>query len=121
MERLRGVNFVSSLHLQPSCARRPDRLLRPARRVARPLVRREHGHERVVDARVAARGGHDVSSAGDTAAYWMPTLLVNGQPVTPNHAQIYYRRSTQRHVEAFPPGFRMVAGDARRRRPRRSA
>ena len=43
----------------------------------------------------------------------MPTLLQNGQPVMPVHAQIYYRRSTQRHVEAFPPGFRMVAGDAK--------
>ena len=33
--------------------------------------------------------------------------------MTPNHAQIYYRRKTMRHVEAFPPGFRMVAGDAK--------
>ena len=50
---------------------------------------------------------------GDTAAYWMPTLSVNGQPVAPNHAQIYYRRKTTKSVEAFPAGFRMVAGDAK--------
>ena len=35
----------------------------------------------------------------------------------PNHAQIYYRRKTTRHVEAFPPGFRMVAGDAKATTP----
>jgi Domain of unknown function (DUF1996) len=54
---------------------------------------------------------------GDTAAYWMPTLYVNGQPVAPSHAQIYYRRRTTRHVEAFPPGFRMIAGDAQATSP----
>ena len=43
----------------------------------------------------------------------MPTLYVNGQPVLPVHAQIYYRRKTMTHVEAFPPGFRVVAGDAK--------
>ena len=35
----------------------------------------------------------------------------------PTFAQIYYRRSTMRHVEAFPPGFRMIAGDAKATTP----
>ena len=35
----------------------------------------------------------------------------------PTVAQIYYRRKTIRHVEAFPPGFRMIAGDAKATSP----
>jgi hypothetical protein len=50
--------------------------------------------------------------AGETAAYWVPTLLVAGQPVAPAGATIYYRRRTLDRVRAFPPGFRMIAGDA---------
>jgi hypothetical protein len=50
--------------------------------------------------------------SGHTAAYWMPTLLVSGTPVAPVGATIYYRRKTLRPVRAFPPGFRMIAGDA---------
>jgi hypothetical protein len=49
---------------------------------------------------------------GDTAAYWMPTLLVDGQPVEPQGATIYYRRRTMEPVKAFAPGFRMIAGSA---------
>lgn len=49
---------------------------------------------------------------GDTAAYWMPTLLVNSQPVTPSQATIYYRRSTLAAPRAFPAGLKIVAGNA---------
>jgi Domain of unknown function (DUF1996) len=49
---------------------------------------------------------------GDTAAYWVPTLFSNGQAVTPRSATIYYRRRTVDRVQAFPPGFRMIAGTA---------
>ena len=51
----------------------------------------------------------------------MPTLLVDGQPVAPNHAQIYYRRSTITPLEAFPPGLRMIAGDAKATQPAAAA
>jgi hypothetical protein len=47
---------------------------------------------------------------GDTAAYWVPTLFSKGQAVTPRSATIYYRRKTVDRVQAFPPGFRMIAG-----------
>jgi hypothetical protein len=50
--------------------------------------------------------------AGHTAAYWMPTLVVNGSTVAPLSATVYYRRKTLRPVRAFPAGFRMIAGDA---------
>ncbi len=62
-------------------------------------------------------GGTTCERPGDTAAYWMPTLYVDGQAVTPTFAQIYYRRRTIRRVEAFPPGFRMIAGSSKATTP----
>jgi uncharacterized protein DUF1996 len=53
----------------------------------------------------------------DTAAYWMPTLLVGGEPVMPTVAVAYYRRLTPVSVKPFPPGLQMVAGNARSTRP----
>jgi hypothetical protein len=47
----------------------------------------------------------------------MPTLLVNGQAVEPLGATIYYRRRTLEPVTAFPPGLKMIAGDARATAP----
>jgi hypothetical protein len=49
---------------------------------------------------------------GDTAGYWMPTLLVDSQPVTPTGATIYYRRSTLAPPQVFPAGLKIVAGSA---------
>jgi len=50
---------------------------------------------------------------GDTAAYWMPSLLEDGRPVDPGDATFYYRGvgSDPTNVFPFPPNFRMVAGD----------
>jgi len=48
---------------------------------------------------------------GETAAYWMPTLLLNGQMIAPAGATIYYRRKTLAPVRAFPAGFKLIAGD----------
>ena len=58
---------------------------------------------------------------GDTAAYWAPTLYVDGSPVTPRTATIYYRRLTNAPVHAFPPGLRMVAGNSHAWRPQSPA
>jgi len=49
---------------------------------------------------------------GDTAAYWMPTLLVNGAVVTPLSATIYYRRRTLAPTQPFPAGLKIVAGNS---------
>lgn len=57
--------------------------------------------------------GSTCDRAGHTAAYWMPTLLVDGAAVPPVAATVYYRRKTLRPVRAFPSDFRMIAGDAR--------
>jgi hypothetical protein len=48
---------------------------------------------------------------GDTAAYWMPTLLQSGQAVEPRGATIYYRRRTLDPVRPFPAGLKMIAGN----------
>ena len=54
---------------------------------------------------------------GDTAAYWAPTVYVNGSPVFPRTAAIYYRRDTMARVRPFPPGLRMIAGNSHAYRP----
>ena len=55
--------------------------------------------------------------AADTAAYWAPTLFVDGRPVQPVGATIYYRRLTTSPVRPFPPGLRMIAGDSHAWKP----
>ena len=74
--------------------------------------------ERLVDAPLPARRpGRRATAPGDTAAYWMPTLYVDGATGAAAAArQIYYRRKTMTPVQAFPPGFR---DDRRRREARR--
>jgi hypothetical protein len=48
----------------------------------------------------------------DTAAYWTPTLIVNGTKVEALDVAAYYRRNTIAKVQAFPPGFMMIGGDS---------
>jgi hypothetical protein len=54
---------------------------------------------------------------GDTAAYWVPTLFADGEPVQPLGATVYYRRGTAQPVEAFPAGLRIIAGSAKATSP----
>jgi hypothetical protein len=117
MTKLRGVNFVSSCRFSH---RAPDD---PIVFFGRPGASHDHSFvgNRTTNASSSLSellaGATSCHRRGDTAAYWMPTLYVNGQPVLPAHAQIYYRRRTLSDVEAFPPGFRMVAGDAKASSP----
>jgi Domain of unknown function (DUF1996) len=55
--------------------------------------------------------------AADTAAYWAPTLYVDGQPLAPVGATLYYRRLTVGKVRPFPAGLEMVAGNSRAVQP----
>jgi hypothetical protein len=48
----------------------------------------------------------------DTAAYWAPTLFVQGRAVEPRGAVVYYVRRTTEPVQAFPAGLKMIAGNA---------
>ncbi len=51
----------------------------------------------------------------DTAAYWAPTLHQDGQPVPFLNVNVYYRANgkTASATRAYPPGFRMIAGNSR--------
>ena len=80
LRRLQGVNFIGNCRFSHRGAGRPDRLLRARRRVPRPQLRRQPDDERVLDHRLAARRLDDVPAPGETAAYWMPTLYVDGSP-----------------------------------------
>jgi hypothetical protein len=53
----------------------------------------------------------------DRASYWAPTLILDGKNVTPDEAEIYYRRSTLARVRAFPPGLKVVAGNSKALKP----
>jgi hypothetical protein len=114
---LRGVNFVSSCGFTH---RAPDD---PIVYFGKPGASHDHSFVGNTSTNASSTlvsllaAGTTCHRPGDTAAYWMPTLLRDGQPVLPVHAQIYYRRSTQAQVEAFPPGFRMIAGDAKAAAP----
>jgi hypothetical protein len=51
----------------------------------------------------------------DTAAYWAPSLLDHGQPVTPLGSVIYYRPAPGMDpatLVSYPTGLMMVSGDA---------
>jgi hypothetical protein len=58
-------------------------------------------------------GGTSCRTSADASGYWVPALFQNGAEVRPRSMKVYYR--TGRHeptaVQAFPPGFRVVAGD----------
>ena len=55
--------------------------------------------------------------SADTAGYWVPSLLVDGEIVEPVGATVYYRRSTLAGVDPFPAGLRVIAGDAKAQGP----
>jgi hypothetical protein len=67
------------------------------------------------------RAGTSCNPAGDTAAYWAPTLYADGKPLLPASATVYYRRLTRTPVRPFPPGLRMVAGNSHAFRPQSPA
>jgi hypothetical protein len=51
---------------------------------------------------------------GDTASYWAPSLLRDGEPVAPMHLTAYYRVAPgvdPAEVEPFPLGLAAIAGD----------
>jgi hypothetical protein len=60
------------------------------------------------------RAGTNCEMSRDHAAYWMPTLRNDGQPVMPYEVRAYYRAGTTRgaDVKPMPFGLRMIAGNA---------
>jgi hypothetical protein len=53
----------------------------------------------------------------DRAAYWVPTLYLNGRPVKPASIGVYHKLKTTSVIHPFPAGLRIVAGDSAARRP----
>lgn len=107
-----GVNFVSSCGFSHRAA--DDPIVFPNQPGA------SHDHSFVGNVSTAAGSTlESLQAAGttclrpaDTAAYWMPTLVDDGTPVAPRSALVYYRRLTLAPVQPFPPGLKLVAGDA---------
>jgi len=51
--------------------------------------------------------------AADTAAYWVPSLLADGQRVAPIRVNAYYLAGRGRgRTMAFPAGLKVIAGDS---------
>lgn len=117
LRMLQGVNFVNACGF--SHRRGDDPIVYPGR----PGLSHDHtfvGNTSTnafstVSSLRAART--TCSRSGDTAAYWMPTLVVNGIAVDPRGATIYYRRKTLAPVRAFPAGLKMIAGNSRATAP----
>jgi hypothetical protein len=68
------------------------------------------------------KNGEDSSCApaADASAYWFPTLYARGKVVLPMVAIVYYARQGD-PVQPFPPGLRMIAGNAKAKRPQSAA
>jgi Domain of unknown function (DUF1996) len=109
---LQGVNFISVCgfsHMAPD-----DPIVSPGRHGA------SHPHTFVGNTSTDAsssleslRAGRTTCSRpGDKAAYWMPTLFVRAEPVEPLGAVAYYQRRVSAKLKPFPPGLKMIAGDA---------
>jgi hypothetical protein len=117
LRALQGVNFVGSCTF--SHMSMDDPIVYPRQ----PGVSHDHSFvgntttNAFSTARTLRGGSSTCKRDGETAAYWMPTLLVNGQMVTPRGATIYYRRKSLAPLRAFPAGFKMIAGDRRATSP----
>ena len=63
------------------------------------------------------RAGTNCNNKADKAAYWIPALFRNGRVIRPVAGHFYYRGvTTLGAVRAFPPGLKIIAGNARARR-----
>lgn len=110
MKSLQGVNFVSNCRFSHRLA--DDPIVYPKS----PGASHDHTFvgNRTTNAYSTVRsllaGSSTCNRVGDTAAYWMPTLLLDGRPVEASGATIYYRRRTLDPLRPFPAGLRMIAG-----------
>jgi hypothetical protein len=112
IKTLHGVNFISSCRF--SHRSMDDPIVYPRAPGA------SHDHTFVGNTTTNASstlrgllgGSTTCKRAGDTAGYWMPTLLLNGQPIEPRGATIYYRRRTLEPLRPFPAGLKMIAGQS---------
>lgn len=62
-------------------------------------------------------GTSTCGDVGDASAYWVPTLFAGRRALRPLVSVGYYVRRTTGPVQAFPAGLKMIAGNARAKRP----
>lgn len=64
-------------------------------------------------------GGTTCDPLVDRSAYWVPTLLENGEPVYPEQATFYYfiGNDVRTKIRSFPLGLRIIAGNGSRTGP----
>jgi hypothetical protein len=115
---LKGVNFISLCGFSHRAA--DDPIVYPGQ----PGVSHDHSFvgntstsASSTPASLRAAGATTCRRAGDTAAYWMPTVFVDGRATPPTGATIYYQRNTQKRLRPFPAGLEMIAGNRLARRP----
>ena len=111
---LRGVNFVSGCRFSHRNADDPI--------VFAGEPGRSHDHTFLGNDTTNAFSTLDTLKAGtsscrrpgDTAAYWVPSLVTStGQAIEPLRATVYYRRRTLAPVRAFPQGLKVIAGNSK--------
>jgi hypothetical protein len=114
IERLRGVNFVSGCRF--SHRNNDDPIVFPGQ----PGLSHDHtfiGNDttNAFSTLDTLKGGtSSCRRVGDSAAYWVPTLIsASGKPILPRTASVYYRRRTLAPVQPFPQGFRLIAGNSK--------
>lgn len=66
-----------------------------------------------------AHGMTSCNRVGDTAAYWAPSLLVDGAILQPQRINAYYRPGGKdpASIQAFPAGLKVIAGDSKATSP----
>src|SRR5262249_26181850 len=111
LRQLQGVNFVGSCAFSHMAMDDPIVYPRQPGASHHPSFVGNTTTNAFSTLRTLRAGSSTCKRGGETAAYWMPTLLLNGQMVAPSTATIYYRRKTLARVRAFPAGFKMIAGD----------
>jgi hypothetical protein len=117
LRALQSVNFVSSCRF--SHRRGDDPIVFPGR----PGLSHDHtfvgntSTNAFSTLRSLRAAGTTCRRNGDTAAYWVPTLVLDGLAVEPRGATIYYRRRTLEPVRPFPAGLKMIAGNSRATAP----
>ena len=65
-------------------------------------------------ASLTAAGSTSCKPAEDLSAYWIPSLFQDGKLIDPIEVTVYYgsRLKDPTRTQPFPPGFRMITGDA---------
>jgi uncharacterized protein DUF1996 len=118
LARLRGANFVSGCRF--SHRNTDDPIVFPAE------PGKSHDHTFIGNDTTNAfstvdslrRQTSSCRRPGDTAAYWVPTLIgPEGEVIVPRAATVYYRRHTLDAVRPFPQGFKVIAGNAKATAP----